>query len=301
MRFLVTGGAGFIGSNIVDTLLHYPNNVACIDNESADSNSEFYWNKNAKNYPIDINDYDALKWVFKHEKPEVVFHTAAEARIQPTIDEPQKACLTNFVGTCNVLQACREFGARRLIYSSTSSAYGLKNIPPLQEDMPRDCLNPYSVSKSAGEDLCKVYYKIYGIETVILRYFNVYGNREPTEGQYAPVIGLFLRQKREGLPMTIVGDGKQTRDFTNVKDVVDANILAALGSSKELLGEVLNIGTGRSYSILEISQMIGGKTAHLPERLGEARETLADNSKAKKLMGWEPKVDLKSYLKNLDF
>ena len=167
--------------------------------------------------------------------------------------------------------------------------------------MPRDCLNPYSVSKSAGEDLCKVYYKIYGIETVILRYFNVYGNREPIEGQYAPVIGLFLRQKREGLPMTIVGDGKQTRDFTNVKDVVDANILAALGNSKELLGELLNIGTGRSYSILEISQMIGGKTAHLPERLGEARETLADNSKAKNLMGWEPKVDLKSYLKNLDF
>lgn len=297
MRFLVTGGAGFIGSNIVDTLLHYPHNVACVDNESADSNSKFYWNKKAKNYPIDINDYDALKWVFKHERPEVVFHTAAEARIQPTINEPQKACLTNFVGTCNVLQACREFGAKRLIYSSTSSAYGLKNTPPLQEDMSRDCLNPYSVSKSAGEDLCKVYYKIYGVETIILRYFNVYGDREPTKGQYAPVIGLFLRQKKEGVPMTIVGDGKQTRDFTNIKDVVDANILAALGESREAFGEVLNIGTGRSYSILEISQMIGGEIIYTPERPGEARDTLADNSKAKKLIGWEPKVDLKSYLK----
>ena len=297
MRFLVTGGAGFIGSNIVDTLLHYPHNVACVDNESADSNSKFYWNKKAKNYPIDINDYDALKWVFKHERPEVVFHTAAEARIQPTINEPQKACLTNFVGTCNVLQACREFGAKRLIYSSTSSAYGLKNTPPLQEDMSRDCLNPYSVSKSAGEDLCKVYYKIYGVETIILRYFNVYGDREPTKGQYAPVIGLFLRQKKEGAPMTIVGDGKQTRDFTNIKDVVDANILAALGESREAFGEVLNIGTGRSYSILEISQMIGGEIIYTPERPGEARDTLADNSKAKKLIGWEPKVDLKSYLK----
>mgnify|MGYP001158447421 FL=1 len=301
MRFLVTGGAGFIGSNIVDKLLQYGHDVACIDNESADSNEKFYWNNNAKNYPIDINDYSAIDWVFKHEKPEVVFHTAAEARIQPTIHEPQKACLTNFVGTCNILQACRENNSKRLVYSSTSSAYGLKNKPPLKESMPKDCLTPYSVSKTAGEELCKVFYKIYGIETIILRYFNVYGKRQPVKGHYAPVIGLFERQKREGNPMTIVGDGEQTRDFTHIKDVVNANILSAFTSNKKSFGEVFNIGTGKSYSINEITKFFGGKTKRIEERHGEARHTLADNTKAKKMLGWQPTKDLKKYIKNIDF
>jgi UDP-glucose 4-epimerase len=300
MKFLVTGGAGFIGSNLVDELINTGHEVVSIDNESAESNSQFYWNEKAKNYPIDINDFCSLGWVFKHEKPEIVFHLAAEARIQPTVNEPQKACMTNFVGTCNVLQASRENKVKRVIYSSTSSAYGLANHLPLEESMVKDCLNPYSVSKTGGEELCKVYYNIYGLETITLRYFNVYGDREPTRGHYAPVIGLFLRQRREGKPMTIVGDGKQTRDFTHIDDVVNANILASGADNREALGGVFNIGTGKNYSILQIAEMIGGDVEYIAERAGESRSTLANNDKAKKLLNWEPSKDLKNYLKELD-
>ena len=299
MKYLVTGGAGFIGSNLVDKLIKDGHDVVCIDNESAESNLKFYWNTKAKNYYIDINDFCSLSWVFSHEKPDMVFHLAAEARIQPTIDEPQKACLTNFVGTCNVLQASKEFGVKRVIYSSTSSAYGLKNTPPLKEDMSKDCLTPYSVSKTAGEELCKVYYNIYGLETVVLRYFNIYGNREPVKGHYAPVVGLFLRQKKDGQPLTVVGDGQQTRDFTHVDDAVNANILSATTKNKEAFGEIFNIGTGENHSILRVAHLVGGEIKHIEPRSGEARHTLADNSKARKILGWKPTKNLENYIKNL--
>lgn len=300
MKYLVTGGAGFIGSNIVDTLIDEGHEVVCVDNESAESNSQFYWNDKANNYPVDINDFCSLGWIFKYEKPDIVFHLAAEARIQPTINEPQKACLTNFVGTCNVLQASRENGVKRVIYSSTSSAYGLNNDPPLREDMVKDCLNPYSVSKTGGEELCKVYNNIYNLETIILRYFNVYGDREPTRGNYAPVIGLFIKQRKQGKALTIVGDGKQTRDFTHISDVVKANLMASHTTNKEALGEIINIGTGTNQSILDIAKIIGGEIVYIPERQGEARHTLADISKAERLLLWKPKIELKNYLKELD-
>jgi UDP-glucose 4-epimerase len=299
MKYLVTGGAGFIGSNLVDKLIEDGHDVVCIDNESAESNLKFYWNTRAKNYYIDINDFCSLSWVFSHEKPDMVFHLAAEARIQPTINEPQKACMTNFVGTCNVLQASKEFGVKRVIYSSTSSAYGLRNQPPLKESMAKDCLTPYSVSKTAGEELCKVYYKISGLETVVLRYFNVYGNREPVKGHYAPVVGLFLRQKKEGQPLTIVGDGQQTRDFTHIDDAVAANVLSATTKNEEAFGEVFNIGTGETHSILRVAHMIGGEIKYIEPRSGEARDTLADNSKARKVLGWKPTKNLENYIKNL--
>jgi len=277
MKYLVTGGAGFIGSNLVDEIIRKGDQVVCVDNESAESNSKFYWNEHARNYPIDICDYHALEWVFKHEKPNIILHAAAEARIQSTIDSPQLACNVNFVGTCNVLQACREHDVRRLVYSSTSSSYGRKNTLPLRENMARDCLTPYSVSKAAAEDLCKVYYHIYGVETVILRYFNVYGDREPIKGGYAPVIGLFFRLKAEGKPMTIVGDGMQSRDFTHISDVVDANMLASTTQNKGAFGQVFNIGTGKSYTILELANMIGEDAKHVEERTGEARHHCPKN------------------------
>jgi UDP-glucose 4-epimerase len=296
MKYLVTGGAGFIGSNLVDAIIEKGHQAVCVDNESAESNSKFYWNEHSKNYPIDICDYDALKWVFRHEEPDVILHLAAEARIQPTIDAPQLACNVNFVGTCNVLQACREYNVERFVYSSTSSSYGCKNTPPLRENMVKDCLNPYSVSKAAGEDLCKVYYHIYGVETVILRYFNVYGNREPRKGHYAPVIGLFLRLKEEGKPMTIVGDGTQSRDFTHVSDVVNANILASTTQNSGAFGQVFNVGTGKSYTILEIAGMIGGDVEHIEDRKGEAKHTLADLTKSKEMFGYEPQKNLETYI-----
>jgi UDP-glucose 4-epimerase len=238
-----------------------------------------------------------LSIIFKHEKPDIVFHLAAEARVQHSIDDPQLSCSTNFIGTCNVLQASRESEVRRVVYSSTSSAYGVKNIGPLHEDMKRDCLNPYSISKVAGEDLCRVYYDIFGLETVILRYFNVYGDREPLKGIYAPVIGIFLKQSQNGEPMTIVGDGLQSRDFTHVRDVVNANMLASTTQNRKALGQIFNIGTGKNYTILEVSSIIGGECIHVPERQGEARHTLANLEKSKQVLGYEPTTCLKTYLK----
>lgn len=295
MRALVTGGAGFIGGHIVDKLLADGHNVTVIDNESADSNVGFYWRKEAANHKIDICDYQAIAPLFKDI--DWVFHLAAESRIQPTIINPLKAANTNMVGTCNILQAARRSGVKRVVYSSTSAAYGLKNPTPLREDMLRDCLNPYSVTKAAGEDLCQMYHKLFSLPVVIFRYFNVYGLRQPTQGQYAPVIGLFQRQKNNGKPMTIVGDGLQRRDFTNVKDVVSANILAATNNNSDILGELFNIGTGRNYSILQLVDMLGGESVHLTPRPAEARESLADNSKAEKLLKWSPQVSLDDWIK----
>ena len=255
MKCIVTGGAGFIGSHIVDRLIKDGNEVISLDNESATSNEEFYWNQKAHKAVLDICDYDKIEPLFKDV--DCVFHLAAEARIQPAIKNPQKAVATNVLGTCNVLQASRENGVDRVLYSSTSSAYGLINTPPLTEDMPNDCLNPYSVTKVSGEGLCNMYNKLYGLKTIIFRYFNVYGERQPIKGQYAPVVGIFLRQFDAGEPLTIVGDGLQRRDFTYVQDVVDANILASETDNDDVFGQTINIGVGRNHSILDIAKMIG--------------------------------------------
>jgi UDP-glucose 4-epimerase len=294
MRILVTGGAGFIGSNIVDKLLNEGHKVVVVDNESSDAHESFYWNVNSDNHKIDICDYEKLKAVMKDI--DIVFHLAAEARIQPAILNPIKAVKVNTLGTCNVLQAARENNVKRVVYSSTSSAYGLKNNPPLVETMTKDCLNPYSVSKTAGEELCSMYYKLYGLETVIFRYFNVYGERQPTRGQYAPVIGLFLKQKREGRKMTVVGDGLQRRDYTHVSDVVNANILAAFSDNQEILGEIFNVGTGTNHSVLDLVNMIGGDFEHIPPRIGESRVTLANSNKIKTMLGWKPKTKLEGWI-----
>ena len=189
MKALVTGGAGFIGSNLVDRLIADGHTVTVIDNESADSNEQFYWNPLAQNYNYDVRDYTMVRKLY--EGQDAVFHLAAEARIQPTIEDPLKAFENNMIGTATVLECARVCGVKRVVYSSTSAAYGISNTPPLSETMPTDCLNPYSVSKVAGEEMCKMYARLYGMETVTFRYFNVYGERQPLRGQYAPVIGIF--------------------------------------------------------------------------------------------------------------
>lgn len=294
MKCIVTGGAGFIGSHIVDRLIEDGNEVISLDNESASSNEEFYWNQKAHKAVLDICDYDKIEPLFKGV--DCVFHLAAEARIQPAIKNPQRAVLTNVLGTCNVLQASRENDVGRVLYSSTSSAYGLSNTPPLSEDMPNDCLNPYSVTKVSGEGLCNMYNKLYGLKTVIFRYFNVYGERQPVKGQYAPVVGIFLRQFDAREPLTIVGDGLQRRDFTHVKDAVEANILASEIDSDDIFGQTINIGVGRNHSILNIAKMIGYNFKHLPERLGEARITLANIDKARELLGWKPEMEIEDWI-----
>ena len=293
---LVTGGAGFIGGHLVDKLLDLGHEVRVIDNYSAESNDNFYKNPEASYHELDICDYEKILPLF--EGVDYVFHLAAQARIMVCMEKPQEACRTNYLGTCNVLEASRQFSVKRVIYSSTSSAYGLKNKPPLREDMPTDCLNPYSVSKVAGEDLCKMYSTLWGLETVIFRYFNVYGERQPTKGQYAPVIGLFKRQVSEKKKMTVVGDGEQTRDYTHVSDVVEVNIRAALSDNKKILGEVINVGTGTSASVLNIVNWIGGFYEFIPERPGEARDTLADTNKLNKMLDYVPKVALNEWMRN---
>jgi len=294
-KVIVTGGAGFIGSNLVDQLVDLYDKVIIIDNESADSNEQFYYNERAEKHLLNVSDYKHTRHLY--DGVECVFHLAAESRIQPTLENPILATLTNVAGTCTVLQCAKEAGVKRVVYSSTSSAYGLKNKIPLAETMPEDCLNPYSVTKVAGEKLCKMYTDLFGLETVVFRYFNVYGDRQPMQGQYAPVIGIFNRQKHNGEKMTIVGDGLQTRDFVNVTDVVNANILAANINKKEPVGKVINIGTGTNNSVLEIAKMIGGEYVFLPARDGEARETLANITSAKKLLGWEPTIAVEDWIK----
>ena len=293
MRALVTGGAGFIGSNIVDELINRGYEVVVIDNESADENDRFYWNNEAENYRYNICDYDKIKPLFKDV--DYVFHLAAQSRIQPAIKNPVYTVKVNCDGTANILPASREHGVKKVVYSSTSACYGLMNEPPLHEDMKTDCLNPYSVTKVAAEDICEMYTRLYGLKTVIFRYFNVYGNRQPTKGQYAPVIGLFKKQKDNGEPMTVVGDGLQTRDYTNVSDVVNANILAA--ESDDVGGnELINIGAGKSYCVMDLVEMIGGEHIYIPPRPGESRHTLADISRANMLLKWNPKVNLEDWL-----
>jgi UDP-glucose 4-epimerase len=297
-KYLVTGGAGFIGSHLVEQLLENGHQVVVVDDESADCNEEFFWNDRAENHKVDITDYESLAPLF--EGVEGVFHFAAEARIQPAIENPSRAASVNVLGTCNVLQAARTHGVERVIYSGTSSAYGLKNTPPLREDMPNDCLNPYSVTKVAGEELCKMYTRLFGLNTVILRYFNVYGERQPLKGQYAPVVGIFQRQVANGEAMTVVGDGEQRRDFTYVKDVANANFLAMTSENSEIFGETFNVGTGTNISVLELSELIGNEVVHIPERLGEARATLADISKIRSMLGWEPTISIQEWLVNED-
>ena len=291
-KVLVTGGCGFIGSNLVDTLVSQGNHVIVMDNLSAESNEKFYFNPSAVYLQEDITDIEAVFSAMKGCSR--VFHLAAESRIGPSIENPSKACQTNVVGTCNVLTAARDLGVKSLVYSSTSACYGLsKKMPQLESD-PIDNLNPYSSSKYAGEDLVRMFHKLWGLNTTSLRYFNVYGERMPHKGQYAPVIGIFLRQKSAGESLTIVGDGEQKRDFVHVSDVVNANILAS--QTPSCWGSVYNVGSGKSYTINEIASWISSSSNHLPPRAGEARNTLADTSSIRKASGWIPAVDLRAWI-----
>jgi UDP-glucose 4-epimerase len=294
-KILVTGGAGFIGSTLVDKLVELGHTVLVIDNESAENHDQFYYNSKAHYYKYDIVDYSNTRPLYTGAH--IVFHLAAESRIQPAILDPIQAVRTNVLGTETVLQCAREAGVEQVLYSSTSSAYGLKNQSPLVETMPTDCLNPYSVSKVAGEELCKMYTRLFGLKTVIFRYFNVYGPREASVGQYAPVVRLFLRQLAEGNPLTIVGDGSQRRDFTHVYDVVDANILA-MNTEHNHYGEIFNIGTGQNHSVKELADLITSNQIYIVPRTGESQITLANNTKAQTVLGWRPQIKIEDYIKN---
>tara|TARA_Y100000022_G_scaffold102483_1_gene88434 strand:+ start:3162 stop:4055 length:894 start_codon:yes stop_codon:yes gene_type:complete len=290
-KSLVTGAAGFIGSNIVDYLLEQGHKVVCVDNESSDAHDNPYWNSNTTNIRGDIRDYTLMSSAMVGV--DYVFHLAAEARIQPSIENPINAVSINDLGTATILQCAREANVKRLIFSSTSSAYGMNESPNVETQIP-DPLNPYSVTKLNGENLCKMYNSLFGLKTTILRYFNVFGPNQPVRGQYAPVIGIFDRQKSDGEALTIVGDGSQRRDFVYVKDVARANYLAAISDLDKT--EVFNVGTGKNYSVKEIANAISDLQTHIPEREGEMKITLANVDKIEKYLGWKPEVDVMNWI-----
>jgi UDP-glucose 4-epimerase len=293
-RCLVTGGAGFIGSNLVDELIYLGHEVIVLDNESAKNITEPHWNDKAINFKLDVGNYHNTKSIYKDV--DYVFHLAASARMQPSIDNPTDCVENNIMTTSVVLQCAKEHNVKRVIYSSSSSIYG-SNLIPNHELLPDKCLNPYSVSKLFGEKLCSVYNNIYNLKTISLRYFNVYGPRQPLRGQYAPVIGLFLKQKEDGKPLTVVGDGSQRRDFTHVSDIVYANILAAFTDiDSNSFGKIYNVGTGTNYSILEIAKMISDNIVFIEKRPGEANETKASVANMVETFGWIPQVNLKEWL-----
>lgn len=286
MKSIVTGGEGFIGSHVVDALVSLGHEVISIDDRSAPENDLFYRNDEAKYVTGDIRD-KSLRNLY--EKVDYVFHLAARSRIQPTLKSPEECFSVNVLGTQEVLEASRLAGVKKVIYSASSSFYGKTARVPFREDLLPGCTTPYSLSKWQGEQICSLYTNLYNLPTACLRYFNVYGPREPTRGQYAPVIGLFKRQAVSGSLITVIGDGSQRRDFTYVADVVEANI-AAMNS--EASG-TFNIGTGSNISVQEIAKIIAkefrSQITYLPERVGEARETLADTTKAKECLGWRAK------------
>ena len=293
MKYIVTGGAGFIGSNLVDLLVEEGHTVHVIDNFSTGKRENC--NEKVKYFELDISNYsnfEDLKNILLGS--DGVFHLAALPRVQESIDNPLHFEQNNTLSTINILKACADSNVKRLVYSASSSAYGNAIKLPSKEEDPIDPISPYAMQKYYGEVACKMFANVYGIETVSLRYFNVYGERQSLEGAYALVMCVFARQRLNNEPLTIRGDGEQRRDFTHVKDIARANVLA-MNSDKVGNGEVINIGNSDNRSVNQIAEMIGGPTVNV-DPVVEPRETLADNSKAKNLLGWLPSVIIEEWV-----
>ena len=292
-KVIVTGGAGFIGSHIVDRLISLDCEVVVIDNLYSGSKNNI--NSKAKFLNWDISKIDPDNITDEIKDTDVIFHCAAKPRVQPSIENPLPFNEANVTGTLKILMLANKLNVKRVVYSASSSCYGNTKITPTPETAPLIPLSPYGLQKLIGEQYCRLFSEVYGLDTVCLRYFNVYGHRMPEVGSYSLVLAVWAPQKREGKPLTITNDGNQRRDFTYVDDVVTANLLAASHEDK-LHGQSFNIGNGKSLSINEVADMVGGKKEYGEKRL-EPFETLADNSKAKKVLGWKPMGDLKKYIK----
>lgn len=292
-RAVVVGGAGFIGSHLTDALLESGWRVDVIDNLSGGKMEHV--NPRANFHKKDIRNYDDIAPVIAGS--DVVFHLAALPRVQYSIDFPQETNSVNAGGSLNVLQAAKEGGVKRVVYSGSSSAYGNQETMPLHEGLRAIPISPYALQKYIGEEYARIYSEIHGLQTVTLRYFNVYGTRMDPEGAYALVIGQFIKLRKEGKPLTITGTGEQTRDFTHVRDVVRANMLAS-ESLNVGRGEAINIGAGRNISMKTLAEMIGGDIEYVPARK-EPLHTLANNQRAKELLGWEPSIQIEEGIEAL--
>ena len=274
-KILVTGGCGFIGSNLVDILVDQGNDVIVIDDLSFGKTE--HCNKKAKYI---FEDFKKILLNFE-ESFDIIYHLAAEARIQPSFENPLYTCENNSYGTAIVCEYARKSNAM-VVYAGSSSFYG------------GVYLNPYAFAKWQGEETIKMYTEIYNMRSGIARFFNVYGPRNPLIGQYTPVVAIFEQQMLNNQPLTIVGDGEQRRDFTHVFDICQGLIDISLEDRR---AEVYNLGTGKNYSINELANLFGGEKKYLPARPGEARKTLADTTKINNATGWVAKKDLEIYIK----
>ncbi len=292
-KYLVVGGAGFIGSHLNNKLIQLNHWVAVLDNLSTGKKGNV--NPKAKFIKKDIRNLDQIIPYFKNI--DGVFLLAALPRVQYSIDHPIKTNRNNIEGILNVLVASQKSGVKRIVYSSSSAIYGQPKRLPLKENLKSNSLSPYALQKYTGEEYCRLFSIIHNLKTVSLRYFNVYGPNVDDKGAYASVIPIFLKQKSKNQPLTITGNGTQTRDFIYVSDVVKANI-TAMNNKKVGQGEVINIGAGKSYSINQVAKMISDKIKYIPART-EPRDSLADNSLAKKLLNWQPKITLEQGIKQL--
>ena len=286
---LVTGGGGFIGSHLVDRLLADGRRVRVLDNFVVGRRSNLRQNQDNPNLEIieaDVVDAEAV--LRACSDVERVFHLAARADIVPSIQHPEAYFRANVDGTFAVLQAARAHAVSRLIYVASSSCYGIPATYPTPEDAPIDPRYPYALTKYLGEQLVMHWAGVYQLSAVSMRLFNVYGPRARTSGTYGAVFGVFLAQLMAGKPLTVVGDGEQTRDFTFVSDVVDALLVAAKSRRS---GEIYNVGSGKPVSVNELVRELGSPpTVQIPKRPGEPDCTWADISKIRDHLGWEPKV-----------
>ncbi len=302
MKTLVTGGAGFIGSHLVDHLLGNNHEVVVLDNFSSGRPENLHHLKDASGlsvHHVDVADYEIIQPYF--EGVDWVFHLAALADIVPSIQQPLKYHRANVDGTVAVLEAARQSGVRRCIYAASSSCYGIPDQFPTQETAPVRPMYPYALTKYLGEQCVFHWNKVYKLPCVSLRLFNVYGPRARTTGTYGAVFGVFLAQKLAGKPLTVVGDGNQTRDFTYVTDVAEAFVKAA---ESEIDGEVLNVGSGNTYSVNRLVELLGGDVLHIPKRPGEPDCTFADTRNISRLLHWKAKVcfedGVRIMLENID-
>lgn len=290
MKTIVTGGAGFIGSHLAELLINQGHEVTVIDNLTSGREKNFSGISGRPGFRfanVDIRDAAGLRPYF--EGVDWVFHLAGLADIVPSIEMPAQYYSTNVTGTFNVLECAREAGAKRFLYAASSSSYGIPDVYPTPETTPIKPQYPYALTKYMGEELVLHWAAVYKLPAVSLRLFNVYGIRSRTSGAYGAVFGVFLAQKLNGKPFTVVGDGRQTRDFTYVTDVADAFFTAA---KSDVSGEAMNVGSGNHYSVNRLVELLGGPIEYIPKRPGEPDCTFADVSKIEKLLGWKAKVTL---------
>jgi UDP-glucose 4-epimerase len=304
MLDLVTGGAGFIGSHLVDRLLAEGRRVRVLDNFVVGRRANLAGH--AGNSALDIIEADIA------DKPTVVaacagveriFHLAARADVVPSIQDPEAYFRANVDGTFAVLEGARKHGARRVVYVASSSCYGIPEVYPTPETTAADARYPYALTKYLGEQLAMHWADVYKLPCASVRFFNVYGPRARTSGTYGAVFGVFLAQMLAKKPLTVVGDGEQTRDFTFVSDAVDALVTVA---NSDKAGEIFNVGSGRPVSVNELVRLLGSpETVHIPKRPGEPDCTWADITKIQRELGWEPKVDIaegvKTMFENMDY